>query len=264
MSAVAAKCLVLRLAGPLQSWGSTSQFNRRDTDTAPTKSGVVGLLAAADGRCREDSIVDLVNLRFGVRVDQPGTILRDYHTVSDYRGRNLPIDSLDGKGRQRLSSYGTKQTYRYYLQDAVFVAVLEGDTQLLEGLVEAIRQPGFPLALGRRACVPTQPIVVDAANSSLWDGTAEDVLGQVPWCAANHHRERVARDINGASSIRLAASVDDEAGLDAASDIPTTFAHRDRHFTVRRVRHFFIDLPTDFDERPRGGVNHDPLALLGW
>ena len=70
-------CLVLRLAGPLQSWGSSSQFNRRETDDRPTKSGVIGLLAAAQGRRRSDPIEDLVDVKLAVRVDQPGSLLRD-------------------------------------------------------------------------------------------------------------------------------------------------------------------------------------------
>ena len=82
--------LVLRLAGPLQSWGRHSTFHRHDTHSEPTKSGVIGLLAAAAGRPREADITDLCDLRLGVRADQPGSLLRDYHTVSDYRGRPLP------------------------------------------------------------------------------------------------------------------------------------------------------------------------------
>lgn len=45
--------LLLRLAGPLQSWGSAARFARRGTENAPTKSGVLGLLAAAEGRPRD-------------------------------------------------------------------------------------------------------------------------------------------------------------------------------------------------------------------
>ncbi|CAM5729897.1 hypothetical protein SANTM175S_01872 [Streptomyces antimycoticus] len=77
--------LLLRLAGPLQAWGSRSAFNRRETNAEPTKSGVIGLLAAAAGRAREEPLDELLPLRLGIRVDQPGTLLRDYHTVSDYR-----------------------------------------------------------------------------------------------------------------------------------------------------------------------------------
>ena len=39
--------LLLRLAAPLQAWGSGSKFNIRLTEREPTKSGVVGMIAAA-------------------------------------------------------------------------------------------------------------------------------------------------------------------------------------------------------------------------
>lgn len=41
--------LLLRLAGPVQSWGIDSKFEVRRTENAPSKSGVTGLLAAALG-----------------------------------------------------------------------------------------------------------------------------------------------------------------------------------------------------------------------
>lgn len=73
--------LLMQLAGPLQSWGASSRFARRSTEPAPTKSGVIGLLAAALGRARSADLTDLAALRFGVRVDQRGTPLRDFHTA---------------------------------------------------------------------------------------------------------------------------------------------------------------------------------------
>ncbi|MGI5473350.1 CRISPR-associated protein Cas5 [Streptomyces sp. CA-132043] len=42
--------LLLRLAGPLQAWGTSSAFRDRDTAAHPTRSGLIGLLAAAAGR----------------------------------------------------------------------------------------------------------------------------------------------------------------------------------------------------------------------
>ena len=36
--------LLLRLAAPLQAWGSNSKFIIRNTEREPTKSGVVGML----------------------------------------------------------------------------------------------------------------------------------------------------------------------------------------------------------------------------
>jgi CRISPR system Cascade subunit CasD len=36
--------LLLRLAGPMQAWGTQSRFVNRDTELEPSKSGVIGLL----------------------------------------------------------------------------------------------------------------------------------------------------------------------------------------------------------------------------
>ena len=129
--------LLLRLAAPLQAWGSDSKFETRKTDREPTKSGVVGLLAAALGLRRDDTegLARLNGLRFAVRADQEGSLLVDFHTA-----------------KSRDTSY---VTYRHYLQDAVFLAGLEsGDEALLRELEAALRHPVYPLYLGRRSCPP--------------------------------------------------------------------------------------------------------------
>lgn len=80
--------LLLRLAAPLQSWGDDSNFNNRRTYSVPTKSGVLGMIAAALGRKRDDSIDDLKMLEMGVRVDQAGSVLTDFQMV---HGKNNQI-----------------------------------------------------------------------------------------------------------------------------------------------------------------------------
>ncbi|MDE5757234.1 MAG: type I-E CRISPR-associated protein Cas5/CasD, partial [Allobaculum sp.] len=97
--------LLLRLAGPLQSWGTDSRFETRRTEKMPTKSGVIGMIASALGRNREENVFDLNELQFGVRIDQPGTIITDFHTAK----------------KDSKTSYITK---RYYLSDAVFLVGL--------------------------------------------------------------------------------------------------------------------------------------------
>ena len=62
--------LLLRLAAPLQAWGDESKFETRRTMPYPTKSGVVGMVAAALGRSRSESVSDLTALGFGVRIDR--------------------------------------------------------------------------------------------------------------------------------------------------------------------------------------------------
>lgn len=257
-------CIVLRLAGPLQSWGIASQFNQRRTASAPTKSGIVGLLAAALGRRREDPIEDLVSLRMGVRSDQPGSLLRDYHTVSDRPGTPLLSASLDTKGRQKRTSPKkyTQPTDRFYLQDAVFIAVLQGRTEFLGDLARAVRHPVFPLALGRRACVPTPPILVPATDDDLWAGTFLSVLRNVPWQASEHVRTKVT-----SVSVRLAASWDDPDGDDSRADLPASFDPRRRGMATRKVSSGWVDVPTGIDSTASTGPrqsDHDPFQLLGW
>lgn len=94
--------LMIRLAAPLQSWGTVSRFARRDTQTHPTKSAVIGLCAAALGHDRtepfdkdpDSPLARLPEMRFGVRADRPGTPLRDYHVVGGGRYPLRPRDLI--------------------------------------------------------------------------------------------------------------------------------------------------------------------------
>ncbi|WP_433574668.1 type I-E CRISPR-associated protein Cas5/CasD [Nocardia brasiliensis] len=244
------RCLVLRLAGPLQAWGRQSKYNRRDTAAEPTKSGIVGLLAAATGRARGADITDLTALQIGVRTDEPGTLLRDFHTVSDYRGHPLPAAAVNARGVQRRSVLGDGAkhyhvTTRFYLQDAVFVVALSGDPDLLDMLWHALRRPYYPLALGRRSCPPTLPLLLAAPASRLWTGVPETVLTQVPW---QPHKTRSWTPERPAAAYRiLPVVVDDPRGTEIRGDLPVSFAPRERHFEARPVRRALVAAPTLID-----------------
>ncbi|MFJ3642876.1 type I-E CRISPR-associated protein Cas5/CasD [Streptomyces sp. NPDC090108] len=257
--------LVLRLAAPLQSWGGPSRYNRRDTRPQPTKSGILGMLAAAEGRPRETDLTDLLGLRLGVRVDQPGTLLRDYHTVSDHRGLPLPAAKVDANGVQKKTGPAkyTGVTQRYYLQDAVFTAALHGPTPLLEDLDRALRRPVFPLSLGRRSCPPTGPVSLGLRPSTHLQTT----LSNEPWQASAHHR-----DHHRGPTVTLEATVEDPAGDLRIADVPDTYDLKaGTAFRERAVRHLWVTLPTGRgqDSAADGTAaptdpNHDPFALLGW
>lgn len=134
--------LLLRLAGPMQSWGTRSRFDERDTDLEPSKSGVIGLLCAAMGvdRAEEEPVLALARCRLGVRVDREGVLRVDYLTAQDERG-------------------ATTISRRYYLADAVFLAGLEGEApeavEWLQRAHRALKNPVWPLALGRKSYVPS-------------------------------------------------------------------------------------------------------------
>lgn len=141
--------LLLRLHGPLQSWGTTSRFDERDTQLEPSKSGVVGLLCAALGRDRAEPVDDLAALRMGVRVDREGVPMRDYQTAT---GVLRAADAKPEMDRTVVSP-------RFYLSDACFLVGLEGsDRQLLQSLQTALRCPVWPLALGRKSFTPSSPV----------------------------------------------------------------------------------------------------------
>ncbi|MFC9931717.1 type I-E CRISPR-associated protein Cas5/CasD [Streptomyces sp. NPDC127190] len=258
--------LVLRLAAPLQSWGGPSRYNRRETRPQPTKSGILGLLSAAEGRDREAPLTDLVGLQLGVRVDQPGTLLRDYHTYSDYRGLPLLSAKTNAKGQQTRTTPPkyTGVTQRFYLQDAVFVAALRGPKALMEGLEEAVRHPVFPLCLGRRSCPPTGPVSLGLhADTGL-----EEALKDVPW-QAGAHRRRQARS----ATVSLEATIEDPAGDQPAVDVPDTYDLKTgTRFGRRAVRHLWVTVSTGRTQPARppadtgttGHSDHDPFALLGW
>jgi CRISPR system Cascade subunit CasD len=231
--------LLLRLAAPLQSWGTSSRFVRRNTDRVPSKSGVIGLLAAAQGRRRIDSIEDLVGLRIGVRVEQPGRVERDFQTAR----------SRDGAVSMPLS-------YRFYLADAVFAVAVEGDPTLLAGLREALRRPAFPLFLGRRSCPPAGKL-----DHGLHDGDLGQVLATAPWLASDW----VQRSHPGPDA--MLDVVHDcppgTPGSDVVRDEPITFDARHRQYGWRTVIHGRARVP---NPRYRGSGNgtdpHDPMALL--
>ncbi|OHV33120.1 type I-E CRISPR-associated protein Cas5/CasD [Pseudofrankia sp. EUN1h] len=259
----------------MQSWAGPSMYNRRDTGTEPTKSGLIGLLAAAQGRRRTDSIEDLLGLVLGVRTDQPGTLLRDYHTVSDYRGRPLPSAAVTGKHVQKPTSPAkyTGVTERFYLQDAVFVAAVGAPDPLLAALADALRNPAFPLALGRRACPPTQPLLLppnrrEKPDAVTWPGAVDEVLREVPWQATPSHKEKSDRRPARPNGIALPVTLDDPRGDDVRMDLPSTFDPLSRSFTSRRVRQDWVHLSSSPPYGPAGdgggAGSHDPFALLGW
>jgi len=139
--------LLLRLAGPMQSWGTTSRFDERDSQLEPSKSGVLGLVCAALGRDRAEPVDDLAQLKMGVRIDREGLLMRDYQTATG-------VISAAGK----VDMERTVISPRFYLADAVFLVGLEGDDRtLLERIHAALRAPRWPLALGRKSFPPGEP-----------------------------------------------------------------------------------------------------------
>ncbi len=153
--------LLIKLEGPMQSWGYRSRFDYRDTALEPTRSGVIGFICAAMGIARGEDILRFNSIRMGVRVDKEGRPERDYHTALD-------VIKADGSGT------GTVVSQRDYLADASFTVGLEtGDKALLEEIAAALRSPHWPLFLGRKAFPLSEP---PTDSASLCFGKLENHL----------------------------------------------------------------------------------------
>jgi CRISPR system Cascade subunit CasD len=226
--------LLLRLAAPMQAWGSSSRFAYRTTEVAPTKSGVIGMLAAARGVRRTEPITELLGLRFGVRIDQPGQIVRDFQTA---RPPDKPHSLL---------------SYRFYLSDAIFLAAVSGDDQsLLQGLDEALRRPYFPLYLGRRSCPPAGKV-----SLGVHDGELEAALAGWGWIASDWYRKQAYQ------TTRLEVIRDARPGeqvIETIPDEPLSFDPARRQHAWRSVVRSHIQI-----NNPEGiADDHDPFALVG-
>lgn len=217
--------LLLRIAAPMQAWGTDSKFDIRATEREPSKSGVIGLLAAALGFRREekDKLAMLTNLRYGVRVDREGTLLHDFHMVHGEK-----------------SSY---VTHRYYLCDAVFLVGLESDDDvLLRNCAYALEHPVFPLFLGKRACPPTLPLLLGVRECPL-----EEALRKEPALAESG--ETASRIVTDAEKTAENAIV--------KRDEPVSFSQRKREYRFRKSKETFVAL-----QQPAGAAvtEHDAFG----
>lgn len=181
--------LLLQLVGPMQSWGYMSRWDNRDTGREPTKSGVIGLLAAACGIPRDGDISRLASLRMSVRIDSEGSLSRDYQTA----GGGTINGSEYGVPKASGGIFGTVVSERFFLVDAAFLVALEGESEILREVEAALSMPCWPLALGRRSYPPSLP--VKRKDGFYLNRTCQDLFGSIPCLKGKRKRLRVAWEI---------------------------------------------------------------------
>jgi CRISPR system Cascade subunit CasD len=115
-------------------------------------------------------------------------------------------------------------TRRQYLVDARFGVILDGDRNLLERAEAALQNPVWGLWLGRKNCIPAQPV-----PRGLFDSASEAYRVLVGDVSANAYTT--------VSEVTTFAE-----GTDSLSDQPVSFGDGvssgpdKRQFTVRRIR----------------------------
>lgn len=158
-----AQYLTFQIYGPLQAYGTVAVGEIRPTSTMPTRSAVLGILAAAIG-IRRDEETRLAELRDGYRVavreDAPGKVMLDYHTIQTpgARGKRQLHCRRD---ELLLTEPNTILSRREYLMDALFTVCLWQANHTapysLQEIARALRSPRWTIGLGRKSCPPALP-----------------------------------------------------------------------------------------------------------
>ena len=189
--------LLIKFDSPLQSWGTTLKLKDHTTDRYPSKSAVIGMIASAMGRNRNDDVSDLANIKFGTRIDRQGTLIRDFQ-VSE------------------ISDEDKKIGHREYLSDACFTCGIEAEKTTLEYIESALLHPAYPLFAGRRGCPVTAELVQGIVDTELRETlNSYDLKGG--------HRTIVLDSDTGAGTM--------------VKDIPVSFSSENRQYKYRFVEY---------------------------
>ncbi|XDD51050.1 type I-E CRISPR-associated protein Cas5/CasD [Leptospira sp. WS92.C1] len=218
--------IVLRLQGPLQSWGFDSQYNRRNTGLMPTKSGIAGICCAALG--------------YGRGSETENRFLKEFLKVKmitialprkDKASKSLPIGRLQDYHtvhNTREASGGIKESHitrRYYLTDADFGVILNGEKLFLDKITEnsngyGLKNPVWGIWLGRKSCIPSIPVYVGILS------TYEDALKLLIGDQSIDSFDRQEEVGNFAD------------GVDTIMDSAVSFDSNERIFLPRRIQTF--------------------------
>lgn len=221
------KSLLLKFAGPLQSWGTSSHFETRHTDYYPSKSAVIGMIAAAFGYRRNEShdadLKQLNELAFAVRIDQQGNLLKDYHIASKCK----PTGEFD-------RNYVTN---RYCLEDAVFLVALGSEDGLfLEKIEQALGAPYFQLCLGRRSFPLSYDFIIGMQEEDPFA-----LLRTYPWMAQKWQQKKIR-------SLMHSAGGDLFIPIYADADLLVLYQSSMERPFVRKLRH---DIAFSFSNKNR-------------
>ena len=182
--------LVIRLAGPVQSWaGYVASYRKTTTYPVPSKSGVAGLLGACLGETNYTSLVPLFNL--WIRADRTNAFETDLQVASftkpnEVEGirRSAAVAGFGVLKGTALNPTGSspRKADRDFLSHSEFICGLEVDDSHAAEWAKAIRKPMFVTYLGRRGNAPTFPFFLGVSQLG-----AVEILGAIP--RARQHDE---------------------------------------------------------------------------
>lgn len=165
--------LVFRLYGAMASWGEIAVGEHRHTANYPSKSAIIGLLAAALGIKRDDEEKQnqlQQGYTLAVEVLSSGQLLRDYHTTQvpnsvgqvNYKTRRDEIVL----GKKQLGTILSSREYRSDAIAVVAIRALKTAPYSLANIKTHLLQPIFHLYLGRKSCPLGAPLAPQLIQQS--------------------------------------------------------------------------------------------------
>jgi len=162
----------------MAAWGDIAVGEFRPTFSHPSKSAVLGLVAAALGIRRDEEAVHqtmATSYGFAVRVEAAGSPIRDYHTAQVPPAGSGRRKKTFATRKDELAvpkeELGTILSSRDYRCDSLYTVCLwtvrDSSPYSLAQLQAALAKPAFTLYLGRKSCplaLPLQPQVVQASD----------------------------------------------------------------------------------------------------
>jgi CRISPR system Cascade subunit CasD len=249
MSDPATRALAFLLDGPLQAWGSSSRFNRRETEAFPTKSALIGLIAAAAGidkhaadeaeKLAAFSALRLSIYRLPRKSGQLVGRLADFHTVGG--GYDAKASAFDKMSIPRKASGGASAnaviTHRSYLTEARFIAAFHGHAEVIARVARHLENPVWGVWFGRKNCLPAMPLS-PSLGQDAHAATAALIAKLRDWEKATA-RHSIPPDLDPAHLERWEEPGGNETipGDFYLHDQPITFGTREFH--SRPVRHSY-------------------------
>lgn len=223
--------ILLKLKGPLQSYGSSDTFEYRGTDYCPSKSAIIGLIASSMGYRREetDKITELNSLKIASAIINHGDILEDYHTAFKYK-----------KTGELERTYVTK---RLYLADWNFlVLICHENKEYIEQIYSALKNPYFFQSLGRRSCIANYDMIIN--NMVFAKEPIELIIG---YCKNNHAFDQDCVTVYADKD--LLANEDSQA---IKGDLVKSFSTKNRAFGKRVEKIKTFNLTQNKEEKCNG------------
>ena len=260
MSNATTRALAILLDGPMQSWGSSSRFTRRETEAFPTKSALIGLLAAAAGidkygqdeaeKLAPFSALRLTVYRLPRAAERFVRRLSDFHTVGGGYP-DTPLGKLNvsptaaktksGDLKWKTPEQRTVITTRTYLNEARFIAAFEGDADTIATAIRHLENPVWGVWFGRKTCLPAMPLSPVSGENSHAATTA--LIRKIRTWEEITHRASIPPDLDPTHLERWEEPAGDQLqpGDFHLHDQPVTFDSREFH--SRPIRHHARSTP---------------------